>query len=195
MWIAVVASLIVLIAVFVATRGRYYKRLFSTESFREFHGSLSRAVELAQHKRPDQPPALEDGTAFVTEAGLAVGVTCTNGDDGHQTLHISLSQRGNVTTHAVCSRFGFFVAAMLGSAKGELTPFYADSGVHHLVFRLQALTIQVQSFDSSYARYLNDYKPVPFRHENLIKEVAKPSGGSATSVDNAGATNGPPSAG
>ena len=167
MWIPVViAVLIVLVALYVTLRGRYYARLFSAESFREFHSALSKAVDVAQHKPPDQRPSTADGTGFVTGPGLAVCVTCSKGDDGIQTLHISLSQARPVT-RAVCSRFGFFALVMLGDAKGELTPYFTASGVHHLVFRLQAATIPLQDFESSLARYLTDYKPIPFRYEKL----------------------------
>jgi len=181
MWIAIVSIvLIALVVWYVVSRGRYYNRIFSGESFREFHGALSRAVAAAQRKQPDEPPSVDDGTGFVTSAGLAVGVTCGKGGTGIQILHISLSQAGQVTTHALCSRFGFFVAAMLGDMKGELTPYYTDSGVHHLVFRFEAPALRLQDFDSSYARYSSDYKPVPFRHEKMKSEQsAAPNAGSA----------------
>src|SRR5262245_57393078 len=119
MWLAVVIAIVIVIALmalYVASRGRYYRRIFSEESFREFHDSLSRAIAAAQTKGRDQPPSAEDGTGFVTSAGLAVGVTC-NRENDIQTLHISLSQAGQITTHALCSRFGFFAVTIVGNAK------------------------------------------------------------------------------
>lgn len=185
MWIlAVIGGLVVLVALYVACRGRYYTRLFSARSFREFHRGLSRAIEAAQRKAPDQPPSRDDGTAFVTDSGLAVAVTSSKGDDGNQALHISLSQPGQVTTHALCSRFGFFAVAMFEDVKGELTPYYTDSGVHHLVFRLQTPTVHLQNFDLCFARYLSNYKPVPFRHEKLESEQS--------AAPNVGSANAPP---
>jgi hypothetical protein len=170
MRIAAVILVLILVAWYVASSGGYYKRLFSRESFREFHGGLSRAIAAAQRMQPGELPSVDGGTAFVTSSGLAIGVTCYKEDTAIQTLHISLSQAGQLTTHAACSRFGFFVTAMLGDMKGELIPYYTDSGVHHLVFRFQAPALRLEDFDSSYARYSSDYKPVPFRHEKMKSE-------------------------
>ncbi len=175
MWVtAFCFALIIVFAVpvvwFVVSRNRYYKRIFSVESFREFHGALLRAVAAAQRQQAEAPPSPDDGTAFVTSSGLAVGVTCSKESSGPQTftiLHISLSQAGQITTHALCSRFGFFVVAMLRDMKGELTPVYSDSGVHHLVFRFQEPALRLQDFDLSYARYAGDYRPIPFRRRQI----------------------------
>jgi hypothetical protein len=173
MWIAaVIAVLIVLAVLYMASRSRYYARLFSAESFREFHGGLSKGIEIAQRKNPDEPPSLDDGTAFVTGPGLAVAVTCTR-HNGFDELHISLSQAGQVTTHALCSRFSFFAAIIVGDTKGELTPYYTESGVHHLVFRNCTPSIPLRNFDSTYARYLSDYTPVPFRCEKINDAQAR----------------------
>ena len=168
MWdLILFGGLIVVVALFVVSNFRYYKRLFSAESFREFHRGLSMAIETARRKAPDQPPSGGDGTVFVTRSGLAVAVTFENGDEGNQTIHISLSQAGRVTTDSVCSRFAFFAVAMFGGVKLELTPYYTDSGVHHLVFRLRGPAVHLKDFDSTYARFAEDYKPIPFRHEKL----------------------------
>jgi hypothetical protein len=175
MWPAVIIAVsivVVLLALYVASRGRYYSRIFSEGSFREFHDALARAIEAAQGKGPEQPPSPDDGTGFVTSAGIAAGVTCTRERDGTQILHISLSQAGQITTHALCSRFGFFATTLLGNVKGSLTPYFTDSGVHHLVFRFSTAITQLEGFDSCYARYVKEYKPIPFRHEKLIGTTA-----------------------
>jgi hypothetical protein len=171
MWtLVVIGGLILIVGFFVLSRGRYYGRLFSVDSFREFHGTLSKAFAVAQGKQPNEPASINDGTGFMTSSGLAVGVSCSKESTGTQKLHVSLSQPGNITTHELCSRFGFFVVAMLGDARGEFTPFYTDSGVHHLVFRFQAPVMRLQDFDSSYAQYLSSYKPIAFRHEKMKSE-------------------------
>jgi len=173
MWDLVLGGLIWVVALFVAYRVRYCKRLVSAESFREFHRGLSRAIETAQRKAPDQPPSGDDGTAFVTLSGLTVVVTFEN-DEGNQTIHISLSQAGQVTSHTVCSRFAFFAAAMFGDVKLELTPYYTDSGVHHLVFGLRGPAVHLQDFDSTYPRYAKNYRPMLFRHERLESKENPP---------------------
>jgi hypothetical protein len=44
-----------------------------------FHALLIQAIEHAERKPPG-PPSLEDHTAFMTDVGLAVGVTLPNGE-------------------------------------------------------------------------------------------------------------------
>jgi hypothetical protein len=187
MWeLVLFGGLISVVALLVVSKFRYCKRLFSTESFREFHRELSNAIETAQRKAPDQPPSGDDGTAFVTHSGLAVAVTAENGAEGNQTIHISLSQAGRVTTHSVCSRFAFFAVAMFRGVNLELVPYYTDSGVHHLLFRLRGPAVHLQDFDSTYPRWAKDYRPIPFRHEKLESSPSKPVGRS-------GGPQGPPS--
>ena len=49
MWIAIVSIvLIALVVWYVVSRGRYYNRIFSGESFREFHGALSRKQNMSR---------------------------------------------------------------------------------------------------------------------------------------------------
>jgi len=185
MWtLVVIGGLIAVVALYVVSRGRYYGRLFSVASFREFHEKLSAAIAAAQRKGQDQPPSTNDGTAFVTTSGLGVAVTCSKRVDGNQTVHISLSQPGQTTTHALCSRFAFFSVAMFEGMKSDLSPYYTDSGIHHLVFRFQTLISQLQDFDVTYARYLSDYKPIPFRHEKMKSEQG--------AAPDAGSVNAPP---
>jgi len=171
MWILVViGGLVVVIILYVASRSRYYGRLYSIENFREFYQKLSAAIVTAQCKGQVPSPSPNDGTGFVTTAGLGVAVTCRKSDESNQMVHVSLSQPGQATTHALCARFAFFVVAMFGGIKGELTPYYTDSGVHHLVFRFQTAILQLQDFDTTYARYVSDFKPIPFRHEKIKSE-------------------------
>jgi hypothetical protein len=166
MWaLAIVAGVVVVLILYVAYRGRYYRAVFSEENFREFHEKLSAAISQAQRKSPGEPPSPNDGTGFTTRAGLAVGVTWKC-QEGVQAVHLSLSQVGQVTTRAVCSRFGFFTIVMFEDLKAELSPFYTNSGVHHLLFRFPAgMNLLLRNFDATFARYSNDYRPIPFRHE------------------------------
>jgi hypothetical protein len=166
MWtIALLGGVVIVLISYVALRSRYYRTVFSEGNFREFHQKLAAAISRAMCKPSHDQPSPNDGTGFATRAGLAVAVTC-NSQDGRQTLHVSLSQIGQITTHAVCSRFGFFTTVMFESLNVELSPYYTDSGVHHLVFRFPTFpSLQFHDFDTAFARYLKDYKPLPFRHE------------------------------
>ena len=172
MWIpAVVAALVVMVAgAYIVSRSRYYGRMFSEANFRAFHSGLSHAIKIAKGKGADSKPSLDDGSAFVTDAGLAVGITCATDEDGSQTIHISMSQPGWHTTHGVCSRFGFFAVAMLRENKAELVPFFTESGVHHLVFRCQSQHLKVQDFDDAHSVYLAEYRPIPFEYQKIESE-------------------------
>ena len=169
MWIAIgcVALLLAVVGVYIVSLSRYYGRMFSEANFRAFHSGLSTAVKTAQEKGEDADPSLDDGTAFVTDAGLAVGATWNGYEDGAHTLHISMSQPGGNTTHAACSRFGFFALAMLQDNKAELTPFFTESGVHHLVFRFQSQDLKILDFKASDSAYRAEYKAIPFKYEKL----------------------------
>ncbi len=160
-------ALVAAVYAFVASRRRYYDRMFSEENFRVVHSGLSRAIEVARKKNADVPPSDDDGTAFVSDAGLAVGVTWSNDDAGSCTLHISMSQAGQITTDAVCSRFGFFIVAMLSGNTAELAPFSTESGVHHFVYRLQSGDVSVKEFDTAYSAYVADYKRIPFERRKI----------------------------
>lgn len=125
MWIKVALAALMVLAVgaYIASRSRYYGRMFSKDNFRAFHEGLSRALEVCRGRSADVEPNLEDGSAFVTGAGLAIGVTCSPDEEGMQVVHISMSQPGGHTTRAVCSRFGFFAVVTLGgdNNKAEIT--------------------------------------------------------------------------
>ena len=175
-WVLVGSVVVILIAAYVITRGRYYKRMFSDGNFREFHARLSQAIEKAMGKNETQDPSLEDGTGFLTEAGLGVGVTFDPCDGGY-VLQVSMSQPSGPTTHVVCSRFGFFTVAMLWDNESEIVPFFTQSGVHHLRFVLQSQDVTLLDFEKSFSHYLNEYRPVPFQYLDLGSEPSNPANG------------------
>jgi serine protease inhibitor len=86
MWIPIVLGALVMIVAggYIVSRRRYYGRMFSEANFRAFHCGLSTAIKIAKGKGSDSEPSLDDGSAFVTDAKLAVGVTCTTNEDGSQ---------------------------------------------------------------------------------------------------------------
>jgi hypothetical protein len=168
---AVIAALVVLAAVaYFARIRRYYGRMFSEDNFREFHKGLSRAMEVAKGKGPDAVPSPEDGSAFVTGAGLAVGVTFSLDEDETYRLHVSLSQTERPTTHAVSSRFAFFIVAMLGHNKAKLFPYFTESRVHHLVFWFRSDDLEVRDFDGAYSKYQNEYTEIFFLFHEIEGE-------------------------
>jgi hypothetical protein len=167
MWIAgVITALVVfVVALYIVKSRRYYKRMFSEANFRAFHSGLSKAIEAAKGRDADALPSPENGSAFVTEAGLGVCVTYDTAEGGSEVLTISMSQPGRHTTHAVCSRFGFFALVMLQENKAEFAPFFTQSGVHYLVFQFESRDPRVRDFDDTYAGYVADYKHIPFEDQ------------------------------
>ncbi len=153
----------VMIAALAISRKRYYSALFHESTFQRFYESMSKAVMASIQMR--SAPSIDSGTAFVLPEGIAASVTFDK-EDGHFQLHISLSQSDRRTTHAVASRFGYFVLAMLNKNRAKLSPFFTASGVHHLIFALDTADIVLNRFDESYSDYNHHYRPIPFESDN-----------------------------
>jgi hypothetical protein len=56
---------------------------------------------------------------------------------------------------------------MLRANEAELVPFFAESRVHHLVFRFKSQDLKVQDFDGVYAAYQAEYSPIPFKYQKI----------------------------
>jgi hypothetical protein len=175
MWEAVVVAIMVaLLAVLGLSKVRYYRRMFSEDHFREFHGALAVAIRSAT-----QDPGADERTRFITRAGLGAAVTFSSPREGRYALHISLSQPGRMTTHAVSSHFGAFIVAMLQGNNAELTPYFTNTGVRHFPFQIAAPTATVQDFESSYSAYrqfLRERKPLPFEYRSIETAETTPAG-------------------
>jgi len=171
MWTAIIAaSLVAIIAAFGVSSARYYRRMFSERHLREFHSTLAAAIRAAASMEERPGLCADPRTHFVTEAGLGAAVTFAPHPGGGYDLHFSLSQPGRLTTHAVSRHFGFFILGMLQENKAELTPYFTNSGVRHLSFRLASPAVTVQDFDASYANYskfLRENKSIPFEYRNI----------------------------
>lgn len=170
-----IVAIVVIVAVgligfVIHQSGRYYRRLFSDESYREFFGGLTHALDVARSKAPGAAPALGDRTAFQTASGLAVGVSASDDEGGGLSVHVSLSQVGRPTTHAACSHFGFLVVNMLDQNRATLTPFFTDSGVHHLLFQFESRDLLIRPFDEVVAVHRDAFSPIPFRHERDLSQ-------------------------
>ena len=175
MWEAVVVAMAVaLLAVFGLSKARYYRRMFSEDHFREFHGALAVAIRTAT-----QEPGADERTRFVTQAGLGAAVTFSSPREGRYTLHISLSQSGRMTTQAVSNHFEAFIVAMLQGNNAELTPYFTNTGVRHFPFRIAAPTVTVQDFDASYSAYrqfLRERRALSFEYRGTETAEATPAG-------------------
>jgi hypothetical protein len=181
MWEGVVAAvLIALVAAFGLKSARYYGRMFSESHFREFHVALAEAIRSAATSEELQRPDADDSArckSFLTKAGLGAAATFSVHPDGGYDLHISLSQPGRATTHAVGGNFGLFILAMLQGNKAGLTAYFTDSGVRHLSFELASPVVAVQDFETAYAsysEYLRERKTIPFERRNIETMKAYP---------------------
>jgi hypothetical protein len=87
--------------------------MFSESHFREFHSTLAAAIGATTARKERRELGSYDRSHFVTGAGLGAAVTLSPHSEGGYTLHISLSQPGRMTTHAVATRFGLFILGML----------------------------------------------------------------------------------
>lgn len=147
---------------------RYDRRMYSETHWREFHSRMATAIETARRKPAGAHPDRLDGTAFETSAGLLVAVTGGRFESGEPQLHISFSQPGRLTTHRVCSHFGFYVIMMVGGQAAEIAPFYStNSGVHHLLFKLRTATLNLADFATCYAAHRKHYEPLPYEPADL----------------------------
>jgi hypothetical protein len=161
--LAVVSICVLLVVLRLRSELSYYRALYSEASLREFYDRLSKGIEAARQKGVHGVVSLDDGTAFVTSFGICTCVSWETGTDGNEILRVSLSQRERMTTSAVCSRFGFFVIAMLGLTEVRLTPFFSESGIRYLDFQLSDSSLNLQPFGACFARFLKDYEPIFFK--------------------------------
>jgi len=145
---------------------QFYYRLFSKANFRAFHSGLSQATELAREKRTVVRGA-NDVVFFMTGAGLQVGVSW---DQRSSQLHISMEQQIRPTTHAVCSRFGYFALVMFAENRGHFaeTPCFTASGVHHIVFQFQLNDeLKIREYDSVQAICDAKGGGIPFEYSDV----------------------------
>jgi hypothetical protein len=149
---------------------RYYGRMFSESHFREFHTALAAAIRATATMEELQMPGADDSARFITKAGLGAAATFSRRPSGGYNLHISLSQPGRMTTHAVSGHFGLFILAMLQGNKAGLTAYFTDTGVRHLSFELASPTVVVEAFETAYfgySKYFREHKTIPFECCNI----------------------------
>ena len=166
-WILIPLLLIVLlILIFLISKSRYYRRMFSQGHFLEVHERFTAALRTALKCSGDTTPNPDDGTAFISSAGLLIAVS-NHFEEGRHALHVSISQPGVVNTHAVANRFSFFFLAILGGNTMDLSPFYSQNHVQHLVLIRDNPELQINAFEESYADYRRNFRPIPFQPHHV----------------------------
>jgi hypothetical protein len=160
-WVAIVfvALIIAVIATYLVMQSRKYSRLYDESTFQEFYERLTEAIRAAV-QAPGEP-SIDNVKGFRLSADIGASVSFHPHDDEF-ILHVALSQPDSFTTHAVASRFGFFVVAMLNRNQAQMTPFFTPSSVHHIVLKLKSADIVFNDFEQTYDEYLRNYQPIPF---------------------------------
>ena len=114
---------------------------------------------------PVGKPSMENRTGFQTSAQIGLSFSREIEDD-KDLIHLAVSQVGNITTHAVANRIGFFMVQLLNKNKADADFFFTESGVHHLVFQRQSGGEWVLNDVPSALAGMENYEPLPFHAES-----------------------------
>ena len=157
----------------VVRRSRYYRKVYTDDHFDEIARWASGVIE----KHPVEDPSEDDGTAFLTSAGLTLLYT-SEVTDGDRVVHFSVSQRTGYTTHAVGNRVLFLLIRLLRNNKCEANLFRTQTSVHHAVFSMPADTAWVIEPAEDVVRDMENCPELP------IENVKLPQPGDPASVRN-----------
>ncbi len=132
-YLAGAVAILAVVAFLLVRKSRYYGRIFGDEHYAE----IARWASGRIGRHPVEGPSIEDGTAVVTSAALALAYTSeVNG--GRRSVHFSVSQAGGYTTGAVGRRVLFLLIRLLHRNRCEANLFQAESTVYHAVFSMPA---------------------------------------------------------
>lgn len=127
---------VLLIVLWVASKGRLYGRIFSTEHYAELADAMP-AVKAAACDMINQDPVLpptEDQRVVITSAGIAILYTISHKDDEF-THHFSISIAGRLTPYAVGGSFTLYIARLLGLDESKLEVGVSEGNVFHTEWR------------------------------------------------------------
>lgn len=161
--VGIIVVVILLFVLFAASRGPYYKKIFSEPHYAEIHDWLVKALEIGAIPEP----STENGSSVVTSAGIAIALTRDCGQGAEQ-IHISISEARGTTTHAVANRVGFLLFVSLNQNKCDAGLFYTESRVHHLVFENSEATWKIRPKAEAIAA-MADYQQLPFVFQPIRK--------------------------
>lgn len=160
-------AVLVIVAFVIVRKSRYYRSLFNEEHYAEIAEWASEVID----RHPVEEPSIDDGTAVVTRAGLALAYT-SDDDEGNRSIHFSVSQHGRYTTGAVGGRVLFLLIRLLHRNECEANLFRTESAVHHAIFTIPAdRTWEVESVEAAVAD-MALYQPLPIDSVNLAQEAA-----------------------
>jgi len=160
---ALVVLVIVAIVLWMSRRSRLYRRIFNDDHYAEIARWASKVIGI----HPVESPSIDDGTAVVTSAGVALAYTSSVDDDGNRSIHFSVSQQGGTTTRAVGGRVLFLLVRLLHTNNSKSELFASESTVHHVIFTMRAdKTWEVQPVTATVADMAH-YLPQPVARVNV----------------------------
>ena len=149
------------IALFVKSKSRYYSRIYSDEHYSEVCNWLVSVLSLGAVSELSST----DDTTLRSSAGC--GFTFTRRIDELDTIHIAISQIGNITTHAVSNQFACLIVRLLDQNKAEADFFWTDSGVHHVVLAKESAGDWITNPVGIVVPSMKSSQHIPFRYQSL----------------------------
>jgi hypothetical protein len=160
--IIIVSIVLAVFAVFIVANHRYYQKVFDRKHYTEI---ANWAIEMLAKGQVEQP-SVDDGTAIITRAGVAIAYTRSLDEDG-DSMHFSISQMNRHTTHAVGGRIIFLLLTLFNKNKCGADLFYTQSSVHHLILnRSEIAEWQVNSVDRVVSE-MDSYQPLPLELKHV----------------------------
>jgi hypothetical protein len=160
--IIIVSIVLAIVAIFIIANNRYYQKVFARKHYTEIANWAIDVLAKGQVERP----SIDDGTAIMTRAGIAIAYTRSFDEDG-DSIHFSISQLNRPTTHAVGGRIIFLLLTLFNKNKCDADLFYTQSSVHHLILNRSIIEEwHVNSVDRVVSG-MDSYQPLPLQLKNV----------------------------
>ncbi|MFX0152299.1 MAG: hypothetical protein ACFFAJ_16040 [Candidatus Hodarchaeota archaeon] len=140
-FLAILGIVVLVVAVYMASRLKRYSKIFNTNHYYEIYRKIGEIKEAAiKNIESEESDALwnkADPRALFTEAGLAIFYTISKTDNKYE-HHVSISQYGRYTPHAVGEHFILYVADIMSWKIQKAIFFFTELPVYHGVIELSA---------------------------------------------------------
>ena len=137
-FLAILVIVMLVVGVYVVSCLKRYSKIFNTNHYYEIYGKIGEIKEAAiKNIESDAPINKDDPRALITDAGLAIFYTISKTDNNYE-HHISISQCGRYTPHAVGEHFILYVADIMSWKIQNAIFFFTELPVYHAVIELSA---------------------------------------------------------
>lgn len=172
-----VISIVVIISiclVLAVSKSKRYNRIFNDQHYEE----IANWVSIVLKKHPIDTSSLEEGTAFITTAGVILAYTSVN-NSGNRSVHFSVSQQEGYTTGAVGGRVLFLILRMLHKNQCTANLYTTKSTVHHAEFSMaDGLEWETESIELVVAD-MENYRPLPIEFVDVAELAEAPESGAS----------------